>query len=137
MNTKQLFKNLFFTAAIGVSAMSNADHRDGHVNVTVGELSGRAEFGQKVFNGTCAACHGENGSGSQKGPPLIHDIYNPGHHSNQAIVNAIKHGVRAHHWPYGDMPAQEKIGFAETMAVIEFIREVQTQNGVERRAHNM
>ena len=45
MNTKQLFKNLFFTAALGVSAMANADHRDGHVNVTVGELSGRAEFG--------------------------------------------------------------------------------------------
>jgi hypothetical protein len=35
------------------------------------------------------------------------------------------------------MPAQEKIGFVETMAVIEFIREIQVQNGVERRAHNM
>ena len=103
----------------------------------MGELSQRAAYGQQVFNETCAACHGNNGAGTLKGPPLIHDIYNPGHHSNQAIISAIKNGVRQHHWPYGDMPAQEKIGFAKTMAVIEFIREVQVQNGVERRAHNM
>lgn len=137
MNSTKLLKNLLATALLGVTLSANSDDREGHVDVSVGKLSSRAAFGQEVFNGTCAECHGDNGSGTRKGPPLIHDIYNPGHHSNQSIVVAIKNGVRAHHWPYGNMPAQEKVGFTETMAVIEFIREVQQQNGIERRAHNM
>lgn len=27
--------------------------------------------------------------GTRKGPPLVHPIYNPGHHGNQAIYNAV------------------------------------------------
>ncbi|NRP47788.1 MULTISPECIES: cytochrome c [unclassified Marinobacterium] len=137
MKVKYYIKSLFLVFIASAAVTAKADHREGHVDVQVGELSQRAAYGQQVFNETCAACHGNNGAGTLKGPPLIHDIYNPGHHSNQAIISAIKNGVRQHHWPYGDMPAQEKIGFAKTMAVIEFIREVQVQNGVERRAHNM
>ncbi len=114
-----------------------ADHRQGHVDVKLGELSERAIFGQQIFNNTCAKCHGENGSGTHEGPPLIHQIYNPGHHSNQSIINAITKGVRQHHWPYGNMPAQKTIGFAQAMAVVEFLREVQEQNGIVYQAHRM
>lgn len=70
-----------------------------------------------------------------KGPPLIHQIYNPGHHSDQSIYNAMRNGVRQHHWPYGDMPKQEGIGFYEASAIVKFIREVQDANGIIRRQH--
>jgi len=114
-----------------------ADHEQGHVDVNQGPLSKRAQFGEKAFNAVCAECHGENGSGTKKGPPLIHPIYNPGHHSNQSIINAIKNGVRQHHWPYGDMPAQDNVSFFETSAIIEFIRETQRNNGIENQGHQM
>ena len=114
-----------------------ADHTRGHVNVTVGALSPKAEYGQKVFDQQCASCHGLNGAGTRKGPPLIHDIYNPGHHSNKSFYNAVSRGVRQHHWSYGNMPAQKQLGFSDMAALVQFIREVQKQNGIVTRAHRM
>lgn len=127
---------LFMLSGWGSMAVL-ADHSDGHVDVNVSQLTSIGLQGQKIFNATCANCHGENGSGSLDGPPLIHDIYNPGHHSNQAIISAIKNGSRQHHWIYGDMPAQPEITFSQIPAIITFIRETQNQNGIESRPHTM
>jgi mono/diheme cytochrome c family protein len=90
---------------------AQAGHREGHVDVTVPQLSEMAALGQTAFNESCAQCHGENGAGTEKGPPLVHPIYNPGHHDDQSIYNAMRNGVRQHHWPYGDMPKQAGVGF--------------------------
>ena len=84
-----------------------ANHKQSHVDVLVGELSSAASKGQIVFNTTCASCHGVNASGGVSGPPLIHNIYNPGHHGNQSFINAVRNGVRRHHWNFGDMPPQK------------------------------
>lgn len=124
---------------LGVVPVSGfADHLQDHVRVKVGVLSPQALQGQEIFNANCAKCHGENGAGgTHKGPPLIHDIYNPGHHGNQAFYSAVHNGARAHHWPFGDMPAQPQVGFSEMPLLIRFIREVQEQNGIVRREHRM
>ncbi len=127
---------LALLALLGSGPLS-AEHFKGHVQVQVGELSARAIKGQQVFNDNCASCHGVNGAGTHKGPPLIHDIYNPGHHSNQAFYNAVRNGVRQHHWPYGDMPPQKQVGFSDMAALVQFIREVQQQNGITSREHKM
>ncbi|WP_206441555.1 c-type cytochrome [Amphritea opalescens] len=119
------------------SQVTLAEHFNGHVDVKVGALSAAAEKGQITFNRTCAACHGNNGEGSLKGPPLIHSIYNPGHHSNQSFYSAVRNGVQQHHWPYGDMPAQKEIAFSEMAAIIQFVREVQQQNGIVLQEHKM
>ncbi|MFC6673527.1 c-type cytochrome [Marinobacterium aestuariivivens] len=111
-----------------------ADHRKGHVDVRVPALSEMAAFGQTAFNETCAKCHGENGAGTEKGPPLIHQIYNPGHHSDQSIYNAMRNGVRQHHWPYGDMPKQA-VGFYASSAIVKFIREMQHANDIQYQQH--
>ena len=124
------------TVVFLVAGSAVAGHRDGHVDVTVPQLSEMAAFGQTAFNGTCAQCHGENGAGTEKGPPLIHPIYNPGHHSDQSFYNAMHNGVRQHHWPYGDMPKQEGIGFYESSAIVKFIREVQDANGIVNQQHH-
>lgn len=113
-----------------------ADHRKGHVDVTVPALSKMGTTGQRAFNETCAKCHGENGAGTMKGPPLVHSIYNPGHHNDKSIYNAMRNGVRQHHWPYGDMPKQTSVGFMESTAIVKFIREMQEANGIVYQQHH-
>ena len=119
------------------SPAAMADHFNGHVDVKVGALSASAQKGQLVFNSTCAACHGNNGEGSLQGPPLIHALYNPGHHSNQSFYSAVRNGVQQHHWPYGNMPTQDGVGFSDMAAIVKFVREVQQQNGIVLQEHKM
>lgn len=119
------------------SPLAVAGHFEGHVDVTVGELSSRAQAGQAVFNQHCSVCHGVDGAGTRLGPPLIHAIYNPGHHDNKSFARAVTQGVQQHHWPYGNMPAQPQVGFSDLSKIMAFIREVQKQNGIETRKHRM
>ncbi len=100
-------------------------------------LSKGAESGSKLFAENCAVCHGENGSGSDQGPPLIHDIYNPGHHADFSFLKAVANGVQSHHWTFGDMPAQEHVNPTQTKRIIQFIREVQVNNGIRYKKHQM
>ncbi len=114
-----------------------AGHFNGHVDVKVGTLSSRAAAGQKVFNQKCGSCHGLNGEGTLAGPPLIHDIYNPGHHDNGSFSRAVTKGVQQHHWTYGNMLAQPNVGFSDMTGIVSFIREVQKHNGIVKKAHRM
>lgn len=107
------------------------------VNVTVPELSPLAMQGQKAFEANCAVCHGKNASGTNQGPPLIHDIYNPGHHGDRSFLVAAKRGVRAHHWPYGNMPAQPQVSENEIAAIVKYVRELQVANGITFKPHRM
>lgn len=59
--------------------------------------------GKKLYAAQCAACHGADLKGSDKGPPMLHKVYEPSHHSDIAFQLAVKNGVRAHHWQFGDM----------------------------------
>ena len=132
-----MMKKTTLLLTLVVSVMAYANHEKGHVDVKVGPLTPRAVAGQVAFNQVCAACHGVNGQGTKVGPPLIHEIYNPGHHDNASFVRAVKNGVQQHHWPYGNMPAQAQVSFSDMANIIAFVREVQEQNGIYRQAHNM
>lgn len=101
------------------------------------EFSINAIEGQKLYNKNCLACHGDNGAGSDQGPPLIHNIYNPGHHADFAFLKAVANGVQSHHWSFGNMPAQSHVKPHQTKKIIKFIREIQTQNGIRYQAHKM
>lgn len=101
------------------------------------ELSAMAAQGKIAFDANCASCHGANAAGTQKGPPFIHDIYNPGHHSDKAFVLAVKQGVRRHHWPFGDMPPQLQVTDQELAAIVRYVRELQKANGIIYRPHTM
>jgi mono/diheme cytochrome c family protein len=100
------------------------------VSVTMPELSRSAKKGQEDFKANCAACHGERGGGTDQGPPLIHKIYEPGHHSDGAFFLAVQRGVRQHHWSFGNMPPQPQVTGREAALILEFIREVQVANGI-------
>ncbi|WP_010138440.1 c-type cytochrome [Oceanicola sp. S124] len=95
-------------------------------------LSDTAQMGERAFNSVCADCHGENAAGKMGfGPPLIHKIYEPSHHGDMAFTLAAAQGVRAHHWRFGDMPAQPGVTPAEVQTIIAYVREVQRANGIQ------
>jgi mono/diheme cytochrome c family protein len=132
--------NKAFSLALIVTLSSTpvwAGHFNGHVDVKVGSLTPRSAAGQTVFNQNCGSCHGLNGEGTRAGPPLIHTIYNPGHHGNRSFSRAVTQGVQQHHWSYGNMPVQPNIGFSELSGIVSFIREVQKHNGIVNKAHRM
>lgn len=130
-------KKLLIAFSLIISASTFGNHDKGHVDVIVNDLTPNAAAGQLKFNDNCAACHGINAQGSILGPPLIHDIYNPGHHSDKSFISAVLNGVQQHHWRYGNMPPQPQVGFADMSNILAFIREVQQQNGIYLKEHKM
>ena len=95
-------------------------------------FSNNALIGESIFEVKCASCHGQNAAG-QKGvaPSLIHKIYESFHHGDKNFQRAVALGVRAHHWPFGDMPPVEGLTRVEVSTIIAFVRELQRENGID------
>lgn len=101
------------------------------VSVSLPQLGETESQGQTIFEANCAACHGKNAAGREgAGPPLVHIIYEPSHHSDASFFMAAKNGVRAHHWRFGDMPPVEGISEDEIAKVIAYVRALQRENGI-------
>ena len=98
-----------------VAARSPAEHQEGKESYAI----------------NCATCHGENGGGSESGPPLIHRVYRPAHHADAAFLIAVKNGVRAHHWRFGNMPPVPSVDLAATGRIVAYVRWLQVENGIE------
>ena len=95
------------------------------------QLSGEARLGKRVFDENCAACHGANAAGQDGvAPPLVHRIYEPGHHADFAFQRAVRQGVRAHHWRFGDMPPVEGLSDTDIARATLYVRELQRENGI-------
>ena len=94
-------------------------------------LSQNAQIGKQAFEAKCASCHGTNAAGQDGvAPPLVHIIYEPGHHGDETFQRAAAMGVRAHHWPFGNTPAIEGITQVDIKMVTAYIRELQRANGI-------
>lgn len=100
------------------------------VSVKVPDLSKQAEEGRKIFEENCLACHGPNASGSENGPPLVHKIYEPSHHGDQAFFLAVGRGVRAHHWNFGNMDPVPDVLQKDVSKIVSYVRELQRANGI-------
>jgi len=101
------------------------------VAVKVPPLSGDALKGEALFNENCASCHGSNAAGQDGvAPPLVHKIYEPNHHSDGAFYLAAMRGVRAHHWPFGDMPPVPGIREEQVASIVTYVRTLQRENGI-------
>ena len=125
-------------AAIFGSQIINSDGpKAATVDVTVPTLSRVAERGKQAFDANCVQCHGADGRGRDQGPPLIHPIYNPGHHADMSFFLAAKNGVRRHHWKFGDMPPQPQVKEREVADIIRYVREIQEANGIRFQEHRM
>ncbi|MBT8435208.1 MAG: c-type cytochrome [Gammaproteobacteria bacterium] len=87
--------------------------------------------GAELFRQNCSSCHGRAGSGSNTGPPLVHETYNPSHHADLAFHLAVKNGVRRHHWRFGDMPPQPQVSPEAVADIVAYVRELQRRAGID------
>ena len=88
------------------------------------------QIGEAKFNANCSACHGKQAAGTNQGPPLVHKIYEPNHHSDVAFQRAAALGVRAHHWEFGNMPKIDAVTPADVDQITQYIRWLQRQAGI-------
>ena len=86
--------------------------------------------GERIYDTNCATCHGLAGAGTLQGPPLVHQVYEPGHHADAAFYLAIAAGVRAHHWRFGNMPPQPQVDRAQAEKIVSYVRWLQRQAGI-------
>ncbi len=101
------------------------------VKVAIPNFTKAQQIGAVAYGENCASCHGKNGAGQEDvAPPLIHKIYEPNHHGDQAFFLAAQNGVRAHHWPFGNMPPVEGITQQEVASIVEYVRALQRANGI-------
>ncbi|WP_171182116.1 cytochrome c [Ruegeria sp. HKCCD8929] len=95
------------------------------------EFSPLATAGKVAFDAKCAACHGSNAAGLEgSAPPLVHKIYEPSHHSDEAFFIAVRNGVRSHHWRFGNMPPVDGLTRGDVKGIVAYVRELQRENGI-------
>ena len=87
--------------------------------------------GKTLFEQNCSVCHGPAGDGTTQGPPLVNIIYEPNHHADAAFILAVRNGVRAHHWRFGDMAALPDVTDQTVEEIVGYIRWMQRQVGIE------
>jgi mono/diheme cytochrome c family protein len=115
----------------GVLVWNARQDRSAPRPVAVPDLSSVAREGQGDYDRHCAKCHGVYGAGGEVGPPLVHPVYRSAHHADVAFALAVRRGVLAHHWRFGDMPAQPAVADDKLAAITRYIRELQAANGIE------
>ncbi len=111
---------IIFFIAVGVLLYSIVD----------GKAETRFPRGEVIFNKYCVQCHGAKGAGTDKGPPLVHKIYHPGHHADITFYLAAERGVRAHHWEFGDMPRIEGVKKEDVAMILDHVRQLQKEAGI-------
>ena len=88
--------------------------------------------GGQLFADNCSRCHGEKADGTDIGPPLVHRLYEPGHHPDFSFQNAVKNGVISHHWDFGDMAPVPGLSEDEVAQIIAYVRGLQREGGIIR-----
>ena len=74
------------------------------------QISDLGLLGKKIFELKCQSCHEIKAAGRHEmGPPLVHKIYEPSHHSDQSFYRAVALGVKSHHWRFGTMATVEDL----------------------------
>ena len=87
--------------------------------------------GAQLFEANCSACHGPQATGTDKGPPLVHEVYEPSHHPDDAFHSAVANGVTPHHWQFGPMPPVRGLDHDQVDEVIAYVRGLQRDAGIE------
>ncbi len=86
--------------------------------------------GKKLYEASCSQCHGNDLRGSKEGPPLIHRVYEPGHHGDASFQIAVKYGSRQHHWQFGDMKPVPDLTPDDVAHITAFVRAEQRKAGI-------
>lgn len=86
--------------------------------------------GEELFAANCAVCHGQEARGSDAGPPLVHQVYEPSHHSDESFQAAVARGVQPHHWDFGAMPPVQGLSRDDVADIVAYVRQLQREAGI-------
>jgi cytochrome c oxidase cbb3-type subunit III len=77
--------------------------------------------GKQIFSTSCAACHGLDGRGGERGPDISHrpEVQR---RPDRALVHIVREGV-----PGTAMPSFRSLGAARIQAVVRYLRSLQGQ----------
>jgi cytochrome c oxidase cbb3-type subunit III len=89
----------------------------------ISKVPGAEDAGKQIFVTTCAACHGLDGGGGERGPDISRrrEVQRL---SAKALLQIVREGV-----PATGMPAFGSLGAARIQAVVRYVRSLQGQNG--------
>ncbi len=118
-----------FALATGLGLALQLAHAQALPQPSAGLMPNPAQ-GKRLFEKNCAVCHGQDLRGSDKGPPLLHPVYEPSHHGDAAFQMAVRYGVRAHHWKFGDMPPVSGVSADEVAHITAYVRQQQRLVGI-------
>lgn len=93
-------------------------------------LMPNAAQGKKLYATHCVQCHGGDLRGGKTGPPLLHPVYVPSHHSDISFQLAVKYGSRRHHWNFGDMPPVPGLSADDVAHITAYVRAEQRKVGI-------
>lgn len=87
-------------------------------------------LGKKLYAASCVQCHSADLRGTKEGPPLVHRVYEPGHHSDVAFQISVKYGSRQHHWNFGDMKSVPGLSPDDAAHITAYVRVEQRRAGI-------
>ncbi len=93
-------------------------------------LMPNAARGEVLYDERCASCHGVDLKGTEQGPPFLHRIYEPSHHGDASFQLAVRNGVRAHHWKFGDMKPVPGVSADDVAHITAYVRSQQRRVGI-------
>lgn len=131
MTGKKLFNISIGTVVFWMLSMSAVQAQTMQIPKPSEGLMPNPALGKKLFAANCASCHGADLKGSDKGPPMLHKIYEPSHHGDVAFQLAAKNGVRAHHWGFGDMKPVSEVTPNDVAHITAFVRAEQRKVGIQ------
>lgn len=123
-------RSTILLAALGLLAGANGAAQNMMMPKASAGLMPSAVRGKALYQNSCASCHGADLKGSAKGPPMLHQVYEPSHHGDGAFQLAAKYGSRAHHWQFGDMPAVPAVTPDDVAHITAFVRLEQRKAGI-------
>ncbi len=126
MKTRSLFLAL---VAASITAVAVAQGMD--VPQPSRGLMPNPNLGKPLYESKCAACHGSMLTGGDKGPPLLHKIYEPSHHSDASFQLAVRNGSRQHHWKFGDMAPVPGLTPDDVAHITAYVRSLQRRAGIQ------
>jgi mono/diheme cytochrome c family protein len=118
-------------SAVLVVLLSGAACSDGDQPTAAPDRAELVAHGAEVYARSCASCHGEDLTGTDRGPSHLSVVYEPNHHPDAAFRSAIENGSSQHHWDFGPMPPVEGLDDRDVDAVIAFVRAEQDRRGFE------
>ncbi len=126
----KLWIGLGFATLLTACSVPDQEERLANQGLPPSDFVGDKNLGRELYSKNCASCHGLMMNGSTQGPPLNHKVYEPSHHANLAFYRAVKDGVRAHHWKFGDMPPQTQVTPKDAAHIIAYVRVRQERSGI-------